>query len=30
MRPMAMSLPDDQAVRDVVAYIATLPSGGAE
>lgn len=25
MRPMAMTLPDDQAVRDVVAYIMTLP-----
>ena len=24
MRPMAMTLPDDQAVRDVVAYIMTL------
>ncbi len=25
MRPMAMTLPDDQAVEDVVAYISTLP-----
>lgn len=25
MRPMAMSLPDDQAVEDVAAYIASLP-----
>jgi cytochrome c553 len=26
MRPMAMTLPDDQAIEDVVAYIQTLPS----
>ena len=25
MRPMAMTLPDEQAVKDVVAYITTLP-----
>lgn len=30
MRPMAMSLPDEEAMRDVVAYIATLPRGGTE
>jgi cytochrome c553 len=27
MAPMAMSLPDDQAVADVAAYIPTLPGG---
>lgn len=27
MRPMAMALPDDEAARDVVAYIATLDRG---
>ena len=27
MQPMAMSLPDDQAVADVAAYIPTLPGG---
>lgn len=26
MRPMAMTLPDDQAVADVAAYISSLPS----
>ncbi len=26
MRPMAMSLPDDQAVEDVAAYVASLPA----
>ena len=26
MRPMAITLPDDQAMRDVVAYIMTLPN----
>lgn len=33
MRPMAMTLPDEQAVKDVLAHIATLapkPSGGAQ
>ena len=29
MRPMAMTLPDDQAIRDVVAYITTLRPAGA-
>lgn len=27
MRPMAQSLPDEQAIEDVTAYIATLPGG---
>lgn len=27
MRPMAMSLPDDQALADVAAFIPTLPGG---
>lgn len=27
MRPMAMALADEQAMKDVVAYIATLPEG---
>lgn len=29
MRPMALSLPDEQALKDVLAYISTLSRGGA-
>jgi cytochrome c oxidase subunit 2 len=33
MRPMALTLPDEQAIKDVLAHIATLapkPGGGAQ
>lgn len=29
MRPMAMALADEQALRDVIAYVGTLPARGA-